>query len=287
MTDFAIEARGLRKTYGKFEALKGVNLNIPFGRIVGVIGANGAGKTTLLNSILGLATCEGELSVLGANPGDNRGKLMEEVCFISDVATLPRWMSARQVFDYVEGVHPRFNRQLAMDYLAKTPVPLDRKIKKLSKGMIVLVHLSVVMAIDARLLVLDEPTLGLDIIFRKDFYRALLEDYFDGERTILITTHQVEEIENILSDVIFVRGGEVVLADEMTNVLEEFKAVECSAQEHEAALEALGPVAKEGSIGRKTFIFQGQAKETLAQYGTVKRVGLADVFVAIMKGAAK
>lgn len=287
MTDFAIEARGLRKAYGKFEALKGVNLNIPFGRIVGVIGANGAGKTTLLNSILGLATCEGELSVLGANPGDNRGKLMEDVCFISDVATLPRWMSARQVFDYVEGVHPRFNRQLAMEYLAKTPVPLDRKIKKLSKGMIVLVHLSVVMAIDARLLVLDEPTLGLDIIFRKDFYRALLEDYFDGERTILITTHQVEEIENILSDVIFVRGGEVVLADEMTNVLEEFKAVECSAQEHEAALEALGPVAKEGSIGRKTFIFQGQSKETLAQYGTVKRVGLADVFVAIMKGAAK
>lgn len=211
MTESVITARNLSKTFGSFQALKNASFDIPKGRIVGVIGANGAGKTTLLNAILGLSSCDGDLTVLGLDPKHDRDALMQDVCFIADVATLPKWMKVSDVFDYVEGVHPRFDRQMAETYLKRTTVPMDRKIKALSKGMIVQVHLAVVMSIDAKLLVLDEPTLGLDIIFRKNFYSDLLEEYFDEERTILITTHNVEEIEHILSDVIFVRDGEIVL----------------------------------------------------------------------------
>lgn len=283
MTDTVIEARGLAKTYGDFQALKPSSFSVPLGRILGVIGANGAGKTTMLNAVLGLMSYEGELSVMGCDPSSERGKLMQDVCFIADVATLPKWMKVSEVLDYVEGVHPRFNRDKAMDFLSRTKVPLDRKVRALSKGMTVQVHLAVVMAIDAKLLVLDEPTLGLDIMFRKQFYAALLEEYFDENRTVIVTTHQVEEIEHILSDVMFIKDGEIVLEAEMDELTQQFIEVMVTPGKEEEA-QKLGPISKGVTFGKTTCIYKNIDREKLADLGETRRLGLADIFVATMTG---
>lgn len=281
-----IEARNVGKAYGKFQALKNVSFEIPLGRIVGLIGANGAGKTTLLNAILGLTRYDGELKVMGQNPSKNRAKLMEDVCFISDVATLPRWMKVSEVFDYVESVHPKFDRAIALDYMSRTTVPLDKKVRKLSKGMITQTHLAVIMAIDAKLLVLDEPTLGLDIIFRKGFYASLLEEYYDQNRTILVTTHQVEEIEHILTDAMFIREGELVLNETMDDLSERFCQVFVDESKADKA-RAFNPISEQKAFGKINFIFNGGIKSKLKGLGEVRRVGLADLFVAIMTGGKK
>ena len=279
-----VEARGLGKSYGSFQALKGVSFDIPLGRIVGVIGANGAGKTTMLNAILGLTRYDGELKVLGRDPGADRANLMNDVCFISDVATLPRWMRVNEVIDYVEGVHPNFSREKCLGYLGRTKIPETKKIKNLSKGMVTQLHLALVMSIDAQLLVLDEPTLGLDILFRKGFYASLLGDYFDKERTIIITTHQVEEIEHILTDAMFIREGEVVLYESLDDLGERFSQVTMDGDKA-ADAKALGPIYSEATMGIETLVFDGADKAKLKEFGEPRRVGLADLFVAIMTGA--
>lgn len=279
-----VEARNLSKKFGDFVALDGANFDIPLGRIVGVIGANGAGKTTMLNAILGIASYDGELSVMGMNPAKERAKLMNDVCFISDVATLPKFMKVCDVLDYVESVHPKFSRERAMSFVNKTSIPLDKKVKALSKGMTTQLHLAVVMAIDAKLLVLDEPTLGLDIIFRKNFYSALLEEYFDEERTIVITTHQVEEIEHILTDVIFIKDGRIVLDTDMESLGTQFiELMVDPGKEGEA--DALNPISKGAAFGKKTYIYKSVDRETLKALGETRRLGLADVFVATVEGA--
>lgn len=281
-----IEARNLGKSYGKFRALDSVTFEIPLGRIVGVIGANGAGKTTMLNAILGLTRYDGDLSVMGKDPSKNRAHLMEDVCFISDVATLPRWMKVSQILDYVEDIHPKFDRAVALDYLSRTSVPLDKQVKKLSKGMITQTHLAVVMAIDARLLVLDEPTLGLDIIFRKRFYSSLLEEYFDKNRTIVVTTHQVEEIEHILSDAMFIRDGKMVVYETMENLDKRFCQVLVDEEQADKA-RALDPIFEQKAFGKINFVFNGVDRDKVKKLGDIKRVGLADLFVAYMTGGKR
>ena len=276
-----IEAKNLSKHYGSFKAVDDVSFNIGLGRIVGLIGSNGAGKTTLLNAILGLTRYKGELSVLGQDPSQDRAKLMEKVCFISDVATLPRWMKVSQTIDFVEGVHPAFSREKALDYISRTQIPLNKKIKGLSKGMVTQLHLALVMSIDAQLLVLDEPTLGLDIIFRKRFYENLLEDYFDHERTILVTTHQVEEIENILTDVMFIRDGKIVLNSSVDDLTTRFHQITVEDDVVEAA-KALNPIWQKSAMGMNNFVFDSVPQEKLAEIGSPKQVGLADLFVAKM-----
>lgn len=283
MTDNVIEARGLAKSYGDFHALKPSSFTVPLGRILGVIGANGAGKTTMLNAVLGLMSYEGELSVMGFDPSKERAKLMQEVCFIADVATLPKWMKVADVLDYVEGVHPRFSRSKAMEFLGRTKVPLDRKVRALSKGMTVQLHLAVVMSIDAKLLVLDEPTLGLDIIFRKQFYASLLEEYFDENRTVIVTTHQVEEIEHILSDVMFIKDGEIILEADMDELTQQFIEVMVTPGKEEEA-QKLAPISKGVTFGKTTCIYKNIDRETLAKLGETRRLGLADIFVATMTG---
>ncbi len=278
-----ITAHNLGKSYGSFQALKNVNLTVGKGQIVGIIGANGAGKTTLLNSILGLSAYDGELDVLGLDPYSERDELMKQICFISDVATLPKWIRVHEAIDFVEGVHPSFDRQKALNFLEGTSVPLDKKVRQLSKGMIVQVHLALIMAIDARILVLDEPTLGLDIIYRKKFYHQLLEDFFDEDRTILITTHQVDEIENILSQVIFIREGEIVLASDMEDISEQWKVLNPKADNVEAA-RALFPVSEHNLMGRTSFIFKGRTRAELEKLGDVSRISLSDLFVILMDG---
>lgn len=279
-----VEARGLGKSYGSFRALKGVSFEIPLGRIVGVIGVNGAGKTTMLNAILGLIRYDGELKVLGRDPAADRASLMNDVCFISDVATLPRWMRVDEVIDYVEGVHPKFSRATCLEYLSRTKIPPTKKIKELSKGMVTQLHLALVMSIDAQLLVLDEPTLGLDILFRKGFYAALLGDYFDNNRTIIVTTHQVEEIEHILTDAMFINDGEVVLYESLDDLAERFQQVTMEAGKAEAA-QALNPIYSEATMGLETLVFDNIDQAKLQAFGQPRRVGLADLFVAIMTGA--
>lgn len=278
-----VEARGLAKSFGNFTALKGATFTIPLGRIVGVIGANGAGKTTMLNAVLGLSSYEGELKVLGHDPSKERPALMQDICFISDVATLPKWMKVVEVLDFVESVHPKFDRAKAMNFLSRTKVPLERKVRALSKGMTVQLHLAVVMSIDAKLLVLDEPTLGLDIMFRKQFYQSLLEEYFDEERTVIITTHQVEEVEHILSDVMFIRDGEIVLEAEMDELTQQFIEV-LVAPGKEAEAMALKPISKGTTFGKSTCVYKNIDRETLAKLGETRRLGLADIFVATMTG---
>lgn len=279
-----VEAKGLGKSYGSFRALRGVSFEIPLGRIVGIIGVNGAGKTTMLNAILGLIRYDGELKVLGRDPAADRAQLMNDVCFISDVATLPRWMRVCEVIDYVEGVHPKFSREKCLAYLGRTKIPETKKIKELSKGMVTQLHLAVVMSIDAQLLVLDEPTLGLDILFRKGFYAALLGDYFDKNRTIIVTTHQVEEIEHILTDAMFIDDGEVVLYESLDDLAERFQQVTVEAGKAEAA-RALQPIYSQASMGIETLVFDGVDKAKLKEFGQPRRIGLADLFVAIMTGA--
>ena len=278
-----VEARGLTKTYGSLRAVDNISFDIPSGRIVGVIGSNGAGKTTMLNAVLGLLPYEGELKVLGKDPLKDRAELMHDVCFIADVATLPRWMRVSQVLDYVEGVHDRFDRAKAHAYLARTEIPLNKRIRGLSKGMTVQLHLSIVMAIDAKLLVLDEPTLGLDIIFRKRFYSNLLADYFDEDKTIIVTTHQVEEIEHILTDALFIRDGGIDLYASLEELAETYtQLVTDTARADEAR--ALGPLAERDLLGRKAFVFEGADKAKLAELGELHRIGLSDLFVVRMTG---
>jgi len=276
-----IEARGLRKTYGATRALDGVDLKVEEGRILGLIGPNGAGKTTALNAILGLTSCEGELKVLGRDPWTERDELMREVCFIADVAVLPRWMKVSQALDYVAGVHPKFDRARALGFLAKTQIPPAKKIGKLSKGMVTQLHLALVMAIDAKLLVLDEPTLGLDILFRKQFYDSLLNDYYDGKRTIVVTTHQVEEIQHVLTDVAFINGGRIVLESTMEGFESRFAEVMVKPERVDEA-RALGPLHERQVFGRSIFLFEGKDRGQLEAVGEVRTPGLADVFVAVM-----
>ncbi len=276
-----IEAQNLRKTFGGTVALDGVNLRVEEGRILGVIGPNGAGKTTALNAILGLIPYEGQLKVLGLDPWSARDRLMRDVCFISDVAVLPRWARVRQLLEYVAGIHPRFDRAKAQSFLAKTTISPDSKVQHLSKGMVTQLHLSIVMAIDARLLVLDEPTLGLDILFRKQFYDALLNDYFDRSRTIVVTTHQVEEIENILTDVMFIDRGRVVLSRSMEEVESRYREVAVTPDKVEAA-RALHPIQERQSVGRSVLLFEGADPQQLTALGDVRTPTLADLFVAVI-----
>lgn len=282
MTNY-ISANGLSKSFGKFEALKDVNVSITKGQIVGLIGSNGAGKTTMINAILGLTSFEGELDVLGYDPHTQRDQLMKEVCFISDVATLPGWIKVHEAVQFVEGIHPNFSREKALGLLAQTSIPLDKKVGKLSKGMIVQLHLALIMAIDAKILVLDEPTLGLDIMYRKTFYDQLLEDYFDEERTIIITTHQVDEIENILTDVIFIRDGRIMYDASMEETLDTWKVLEPN-KEHLDEARALSPYREMTSLGRTTLIFKGKDRATLQEFGDVSRLSLSDLFVTLMTG---
>jgi ABC-2 type transport system ATP-binding protein len=276
-----IEARGLRKTYGSTVALDGIDLTVEEGRIVGLIGPNGAGKSTALNAMLGLTPFHGDLKVLGHDPWSQREALMLDICFVTDVAVLPRWMRVSQVLDYVAGVHPHFDRAKAEAFLAKTTIKSRSKIRELSKGMVTQLHLAITMAIDARLLVLDEPTLGLDLLFRKQFYDTLLNDYFDHRRTILITTHQVEEIEHILTDVVFIDRGRIVLSCSMDDVAARFAEVTVNPQQAMAA-RALSPISARTVLGRSIMLFDGVARERLAALGEVRTPTLADIFVAMM-----
>ena len=276
-----IEARGLRKSYGTTVALDGIDLRVEEGRILGLIGPNGAGKTTALNAILGLISYQGELRVLGRDPWSERDRLMEDVCFIADVAVLPRWIKVSQLLDYVAGVHPRFNRKKAEDFLSKTTIKLTSKVKELSKGMVTQLHLAVVMAIDARLLVLDEPTLGLDILYRKQFYDSLLNDYFDRDRTIVVATHQVEEIEHVITDLMFIDRGRVVFERSMDEVESRYLEVKVR-PEQAAAARALGPMHERQSMGGSVLLFEGGDRAKLASLGEVRKPGIADLFVAVI-----
>ncbi|MFT3805504.1 ABC transporter ATP-binding protein [Arenimonas sp.] len=278
-----VRARGLSKRYGNQVAVDNISFEIPAGRIVGLIGPNGSGKTTTLKAMLGLAPFDGELTVLGLDPRTQRDELMHQVCFIADVAILPRWLKVKDAIDFVAGVHPKFDRKKAEAYIAHTKLKPNMKVKEMSKGMIVQLHLALVMAIDAKLLVLDEPTLGLDILYRKQFYQNLLEDYFDEEKTIIVTTHQVEEIEHILSDLMFIREGKITLSATMDEVGERFAEVMISADKADAA-RALKPIDERQVFGKSVMLFDGVPREKLAELGETRNVGIADLFVATMKG---
>jgi len=276
-----IEARGLRKSFGTTIALDGVDLRVEAGRIVGLIGPNGAGKSTALQTILGLIPHEGELRVLGRDPWSERDQLMRDVSFIADVAVLPRWMRVSQLLDYIAGVHPRFDRSKAEGFLAKTTIRLQSKVRQLSKGMVTQLHLALVMAIDARLLVLDEPTLGLDLLYRKEFYDTLLNDYFDGTRTIVMTTHQVEEIQDVLTDVMFINRGRIVFACSMEDF--ETRYVEVMVNpENVAAARMLRPFHERPLLGRSVLLFDHADRQQLAALGDVRTPSIADMFVAVI-----
>ena len=276
-----IEARGIRKVFGTTVALDGIDLRVEEGHILGLIGPNGAGKTTALNAILGLTSYQGELKVLGRDPWTDRDQLMRDVCFLADVAVLPRWIKVSQALDYVAGVHPRFDRAKAEDFLAKTSIRRSSKVKELSKGMVTQLHLALIMSLDVKLLVLDEPTLGLDILYRKQFYDSLLNDYFDRSRTIIVTTHQIEEVQNVLTDLMFIDRGRIVLACGM----EEFEARYLEvmvAPEHVATARALQPVHERQVFGRSIMLFDHADRQQLAAFGDVRTPSVADVFVAVM-----
>jgi ABC-2 type transport system ATP-binding protein len=278
-----VTANHLRKRYKTTLALDDASFSIDSGRIVGLIGPNGAGKTTALKAILGLTDFEGELSVLGMDPRKQRDKLMEQVCFIADVAVLPRWIRVREAVDFVANTHPRFDRKKCEAFLARTKLQPGQRVKQMSKGMIVQLHLALVMAIDARLLVLDEPTLGLDILYRKQFYQSLLEDYFDENKTIIVTTHQVEEVEHILTDLMFIRDGRIVLDANMDAVGERFIEVMVNADRADAA-RALKPIDERQVFGKSIFLFDGASRATLETLGEIRRPSVSDLFVATMKG---
>jgi ABC-2 type transport system ATP-binding protein len=279
-----ITARNLRKAYRNKLALNDTSFQIEAGKIIGLIGPNGAGKTTALKAILGLVPFDGDLKVLGLDPRKQRDELMNEVCFIADVAVLPRWIKVKEAIDFVDGIHPRFDRAKCERFIANTQLNPNLRVREMSKGMIVQLHLALVMAIDAKLLVLDEPTLGLDILYRKQFYQRLLEDYFDEQKTIIITTHQVEEIENILTDVMFIRDGRIVLTSPMDEVADRYTEVLASA-EHVDAARALKPIDERAlPFGKTVMLFDGVPRQQLAALGETRNPGLADLFVAIMKG---
>ena len=278
-----ITASGLTKRYKSTLALDNASFRIEPGRIVGLIGPNGAGKTTALKAILGLTDFTGELNVLGFDPRKQRDKLMGEVCFIADVAVLPRWIKVRQAVDFVANVHPRFDRAKCEAFLARTKLQPDQRVRQMSKGMIVQLHLALVMAIDAKLLILDEPTLGLDILYRKQFYQHLLEDYFDENKTIIVTTHQVEEVEHILTDLMFIRDGRIVLDADMDAVGERFIEVMVGADKADAA-RALKPLDERQVFGKSIFLFDGANRAVLEELGETRRPSISDLFVATMKG---
>ena len=276
-----IEARGLRKAFGKTVALDGIDMRVEEGRILGIIGPNGAGKTTALNAILGLTPYEGELHVLGRDPWQQRDRLMRDVSFIADVAVLPRWIRVWQALDYVAGVHPRFDRAKAEGFLAKTTIRQTSKVRELSKGMVAQLHLALILAIDARLLVLDEPTLGLDILYRKQFYDSLLNDYFDRSRTIVVTTHQVEEIEHVLTDLMFMDRGRIVLQCSMEEFEARYLEVMVRPEQLDAA-RALKPMQERQGLGRRILLFDGIDREPLSALGEVRSPSIADLFVAVI-----
>jgi ABC-2 type transport system ATP-binding protein len=276
-----IEARGLRKTFGTTVALDGIDLRVEEGRILGLVGPNGAGKTTALNAILGLTSYEGELTVLGRDPWTERDQLMQDVSFIADVSVLPRWIRVTQLLDYVAGVHPRFDRAKAEGFLAKTAIKLTSKVRELSKGMVAQLHLALVMAIDAKLLVLDEPTLGLDILYRKQFYESLLNDYFDHSRTIVVTTHQVEEVQDVLTDLMFINRGRIVLECSMEEFDSRYVEVMVN-PEHIAAARTLKPIHERPVFGRSVLLFDDVDRDQLTALGELRRPSIADLFVAVM-----
>ncbi len=281
-----IEARGLRKLYRSTAALEDVSFTVGSGRIVGLIGPNGAGKTTALKAILGLTRFEGELRVLGLDPRSRRDELMRDVSFIADVAVLPRWLRVSQALDLVEGVHTRFDRARAMEFLRRTDIRMRSRVRELSKGMVTQLHLALILAIDARLLVLDEPTLGLDLLYRRQFYDTLLNDYFDKERTILVTTHQVEEVENLFTDVIFIKHGRVVLDSSVETLAERYLQLTVT-PDNIARARALAPFYEREVFGRVVMIYEGRTSEELAPLGELRTPSIADLFVAKMElGAA-
>src|SRR5690242_2032503 len=280
-----IEARGLRKAFGTNIALDGIDLRVEEGRILGLVGPNGAGKTTALNAILGLTPYQGELRVLGRDPWSERDRLMRDVCFMADVAVLPRWIRVSQALDYVAGVHPRFDRTKAEGFLAKTTIKRTSKVRELSKGMVTQLHLALVMAIDARLLVLDEPTLGLDILYRKQFYDSLLNDFFDRNRTIVVATHQVDEIQYVLTDVMFIDAGRIIFNQSMEEVESRYREVMVNPDKL-AAARALKPIQERQGFGRSIFLFEGMDAAQLASLGEARTPSIADLFVAVMGNQA-
>src|SRR5205807_1939648 len=276
-----IEARGLRKAFGTTVALDNIDLRVDEGRILGIIGPNGAGKTTALNAILGLTSYEGELKVLGRDPWAGREELMRDVSFIADVAVLPRWIRVSQLLDYVAGVHPKFDRAKAESFLAKTTIKLHSKVRELSKGMVAQLHLAIVMAIDAKLLVLDEPTLGLDILYRKQFYDSLLNDYFDKTRTIVVTTHQVEEVQDVLTDLMFIDRGRIALECSMEEFESRYMEVMVH-PDHVAGARSLNRMSERQVFGRSVLLFDGADRNQLAALGDIRTPSIADLFVAVM-----
>ncbi|WP_116365416.1 ABC transporter ATP-binding protein [Parahaliea mediterranea] len=280
-----IEARGLSRRFAQVQAVDGVDLGLNAGTVLGLIGPNGAGKTTLLRALLGLTDCDGEVQVLGLDPRREHARLMEQVCFIADTAVLPRWMSVLQLLDYVSGIHPRFDRAQAEHFLANTEVGMKRKVAELSKGMTVQLHLALVMAIDARVLILDEPTLGLDILFRKRFYEQLLNDYFDDERTIIISTHQVEEVQNILTEVVFMHRGRSILHKDMASFDETFSEVHVVGEATTRA-EAIPHIGSRPILGGRAIIYEGVDRALLAPLGQVRTPSVSDLFVAKIGGEA-
>ena len=280
-----VSARNVSKSFGTLRAVDDVSFDIEKGRIMGLIGPNGAGKTTLLKAVLGLTDCEGSLSVLGLDPFRQRRELMQNICFIADVAVLPRWIKVSQLLDFLASVHPNFSRKRAEELLRETDINATSKVRELSKGMVTQLHLSIITAIDAKLLVLDEPTIGLDIIFRKEFYSNLLNDYFDEERTIIITTHQVEEIENLLTDVMFINHGRIVLDSSMDSIPDTFVEILAST-ENAAKAERFQPIFKREVFGQRVLTFEGVDRGELESLGEVRTPDIADLFVAKVKGEA-
>lgn len=279
-----VSAQGVSKRFGSFTAVNNVSFEIERGKILGLIGPNGAGKTTLLKALLGLTDCEGTLSVMGLDPFRQRKELMQNICFIADVAVLPRWIKVSQLLDFVESIHPNFSRKRIDALLQKTKIRPASRVKELSKGMVAQLHLSIIMAIDAKLLVLDEPTLGLDILFRKEFYANLLNDYFDEERTILVTTHQVEEIENLLTDIMFINDGKLLLNSPMDTLGDTYVEVSASGEAAQKA-RGLGPIAEAEMFGKSIMLFEGISREHLEGLGDLRTPSVADLFVAKVKRA--
>jgi len=279
-----VSAQGVTKHFGSFTAVDDVSFEIESGRILGLIGPNGAGKTTLLKALLGLTDCEGQMSVMGLDPFKQRKELMQNICFIADVAVLPRWIKVNQLLDYVEAIHPNFSRKRAEELLGQTKIKSGSKVKELSKGMVTQLHLSIIMSIDAKLLVLDEPTLGLDIIFRKEFYANLLNDYFDEERTILVTTHQVEEIENLLTDIMFINDGKILLDSPMEALGDTYVEIATAGEDADRA-RGLGPISENQMFGKSVMLFEGISREHLDGLGEMRTPSVADLFVAKVKGA--
>lgn len=281
-----VSARNVSKSFGTVRAVDDVSFEIGKGRIMGLIGPNGAGKTTLLKALLGLTDCQGSLSVLGLDPFRQRKELMQNICFIADVAVLPRWIRVSQLLDFLQSVHPNFSRQRAEELLTQTNIKKNSKVRELSKGMVTQLHLSIITAIEAKLLILDEPTIGLDIIFRKEFYNNLLSDYYDQERTIIITTHQVEEIENLLTDVMFINGGKIVLDATMEELPQQFVELMAPPDSADKARQ-LKPIYEKNVFGKTVMTFEGVSRDDLQGLGELRTPNIADLFVAKVKGAAQ